>query len=246
MSDDKHELYIQLENSSKIIFWGISPVVQWLRLHAASAEGPGSFPDRGTRSHMPQLKIPNAATKTWCKQIFKNHIFFWKVVEYLEQDILISKEEMSIYTFHQTIFKSRQIVRLPDRSPYHHLKRIPNCLLNWYSQFGCKRKRKCLISEPFSINRFAFMTKLFLEPKCNLVLFNSLFSLLGNCRNPWIPQVWKENHSFPDKGDICKQRDHKEELYHVLPITWCASVKYLLIRLGKCWLGSGVGDEIHT
>ena len=145
MSDDKHELYIQLENSSKILFSGISLVVQRLRLHTVNAKGPGLFPDQWTRSHMPQLKTPHSAPKTRCKQIFKNHIFFWKVVEYLEQDILISKEEMSICTFHQTIFKSKQTVWLPDRSPYHHLKRIPNCLLNWYSQFGCKRKRKCLI-----------------------------------------------------------------------------------------------------
>ena len=29
-----------------------------------SAGGPGSIPGQGTRSHMPQLKIPHAATKT--------------------------------------------------------------------------------------------------------------------------------------------------------------------------------------
>ncbi|TEA33833.1 hypothetical protein DBR06_SOUSAS19410004, partial [Sousa chinensis] len=32
-----------------------------LRLHAPSAGGPGSIPAQGTRSHMPQLKIPHAA-----------------------------------------------------------------------------------------------------------------------------------------------------------------------------------------
>ena len=49
---------------------GTSLVVQWLRLHAPNAGGPGSIPDQGTRSHMPQLrvlmpqlKIPHAATK---------------------------------------------------------------------------------------------------------------------------------------------------------------------------------------
>ncbi|TEA40338.1 hypothetical protein DBR06_SOUSAS40510008, partial [Sousa chinensis] len=47
-----------------------SLVVQWLRLHAPNAGGPGSIPSGGTRSHTPQLrvrmlqlKIPHAATK---------------------------------------------------------------------------------------------------------------------------------------------------------------------------------------
>ncbi|TEA16676.1 hypothetical protein DBR06_SOUSAS20610068, partial [Sousa chinensis] len=47
-----------------------SLVVQWLRLRAPSAGGPGSIPGQGTRSHIPQLrvrmprlKIPHAATK---------------------------------------------------------------------------------------------------------------------------------------------------------------------------------------
>ncbi|TEA37608.1 hypothetical protein DBR06_SOUSAS5310035, partial [Sousa chinensis] len=33
-----------------------SLVVQWLRLHAPNAGGPGSIPGWGPRSHMPQLK----------------------------------------------------------------------------------------------------------------------------------------------------------------------------------------------
>ena len=40
-----------------------SLVVQWLRLHAPNAGDPGLIPGQGTRSHMPQLKIPHAATK---------------------------------------------------------------------------------------------------------------------------------------------------------------------------------------
>ena len=32
-------------------------VVQWLRLCASNTGGPGSIPDQGTRSHLPQLKI---------------------------------------------------------------------------------------------------------------------------------------------------------------------------------------------
>ncbi|TEA30634.1 hypothetical protein DBR06_SOUSAS4110079, partial [Sousa chinensis] len=50
-----------------------SLVVQWLRLCSPNAGGPGSIPGQGTRSHMPQLKIPHAvmkiphaAAKTWC------------------------------------------------------------------------------------------------------------------------------------------------------------------------------------
>ena len=32
-------------------------MVQWVRLHAPSAGGPGSIPGRGTRSCMPQLRV---------------------------------------------------------------------------------------------------------------------------------------------------------------------------------------------
>ena len=52
-------------------FWAIesSPfpgsflVVQWLRLSTPNAGGPGSIPGQRTRSHVPQLKIPNATPK---------------------------------------------------------------------------------------------------------------------------------------------------------------------------------------
>jgi len=47
---------------------GIFLVVQWGRLWACDAGGLGSIPGQGTRSHMPQLKIPHAATKTQCSQ----------------------------------------------------------------------------------------------------------------------------------------------------------------------------------
>ena len=43
---------------------GISLAVQWLRLHASSAWGPGLIPGQGNRSHMLQLKILYAATNT--------------------------------------------------------------------------------------------------------------------------------------------------------------------------------------
>ena len=39
-------------------YTGTSLVVQWLRLHAPNAGGPGSIPGPGTRSHVPQLKDP--------------------------------------------------------------------------------------------------------------------------------------------------------------------------------------------
>ena len=48
---------------------GTSLVVQWLRLCAPYAGGPGSIPGQGTRSHVLQLKIPHSATKTWSSQI---------------------------------------------------------------------------------------------------------------------------------------------------------------------------------
>ena len=36
---------------------GTSLVVQWLRFRAPNAEGPGSIPGQGTRSHMPQPRV---------------------------------------------------------------------------------------------------------------------------------------------------------------------------------------------
>ena len=38
-------------------------MVQWLRLCTLNAGGLGSIPGQGTRSHMPQLKMPQTATK---------------------------------------------------------------------------------------------------------------------------------------------------------------------------------------
>ena len=39
-------------------------MVQWLKLCAPNAGALGCIPDQGTRSHMPQLKIPRATTET--------------------------------------------------------------------------------------------------------------------------------------------------------------------------------------
>ena len=51
---------------------GTSLVVQWLRLHFPNARGPDLIPGQGTRSHMVQIrshilqvKILHATTKTW-------------------------------------------------------------------------------------------------------------------------------------------------------------------------------------
>ena len=41
-----------------------SLMVQWLRLGVPNAGGMGLTPGQGTRSHMPQLRIPQATTKT--------------------------------------------------------------------------------------------------------------------------------------------------------------------------------------
>ena len=46
-----------------------SLVLQWLKLYAPDPGDMGSIPSQGTRSHMPQLKVPCAATKTWRSQI---------------------------------------------------------------------------------------------------------------------------------------------------------------------------------
>ena len=50
---------------------GTSPVVQWPRLQAPNTGGPGSVFGQGTRSHMLQLKVLRAATKTRHCQINK-------------------------------------------------------------------------------------------------------------------------------------------------------------------------------
>ena len=51
-------------------------MVQWIRLQAPNTGGLGLIPGQGARSHMPQLgvcmlqvKMPQAATKTWNSSI---------------------------------------------------------------------------------------------------------------------------------------------------------------------------------
>ena len=71
----------------KVLCLGMSQMVQWLRLSAPNAGGPGSIPGQEARSHrlqlrvrMPELKSPCAATKTLCTQI---HIKKKKKEKYL-------------------------------------------------------------------------------------------------------------------------------------------------------------------
>ena len=49
-------------------------MVLWLGPHAPNARAQSSIPYQGTRSHMQQLNIPHAATKTQCSQI-NTHLF---------------------------------------------------------------------------------------------------------------------------------------------------------------------------
>ena len=65
----KGEIGFSFAGDKNILNSGISLVVQWLRLCAPNAGGPGSIPGQGTRSHVLQLKIPHSATKTWSSQI---------------------------------------------------------------------------------------------------------------------------------------------------------------------------------
>ena len=48
---------------------GTSLVIQWLRLHAPIAGGPGLIPGKETRSHILQLRVLDAATKTQPSQV---------------------------------------------------------------------------------------------------------------------------------------------------------------------------------
>lgn len=41
------------------------------KTHASNTEGPGSICGQGTRPHMPQLKVPHAATETHSGQTNK-------------------------------------------------------------------------------------------------------------------------------------------------------------------------------
>ena len=61
-------------------------MVQCPRHHTPNAGRPGSIPSHGTRSHMPQLKIPRAAAKTQHSQIInKNKYFLKKIKEFRTQ-----------------------------------------------------------------------------------------------------------------------------------------------------------------
>ena len=65
--------------------YNTSLVVQSVRLSTPDAEGLGSIPGQETRSHMPQLKISCAATKTWrffvfvCSVMTDSFVTTWTV-----------------------------------------------------------------------------------------------------------------------------------------------------------------------
>ena len=54
------------------MFLGTSLVVQWPRFCTPNTGVTGLFPDQGTRSHIPQLKILHTATKSWHSQIYRS------------------------------------------------------------------------------------------------------------------------------------------------------------------------------
>ena len=55
---EKNNINSWLKKKKKKKLSGTSLLVQLLRLHSPSAEGPGSYPGQGTRSHILQLKDP--------------------------------------------------------------------------------------------------------------------------------------------------------------------------------------------
>ena len=61
----KGRLYLSLSlDIKKQSRMGTPLVAQWLRLLTSNAGGLGLVPGQGTRSHVPQLKIPHVAIKT--------------------------------------------------------------------------------------------------------------------------------------------------------------------------------------
>ena len=79
---------------------GTSLAIQWLRLCTAHAGGSGFDLWSETRSHVPQLKNPASATKTWSTQIDEHvnkYIFknanIWRGRERATQNCKISLEE---------------------------------------------------------------------------------------------------------------------------------------------------------
>ena len=75
---------------------GTSLVVQGLRPCTPKCRGLGSVPSQGTRSHMLQLKIPHAATKTQPNKIFK----------YLRLDSFITNYQYLILGFQSLVPKN--------------------------------------------------------------------------------------------------------------------------------------------
>ena len=68
----KHQVGIYKDEDlfSSSVGWD-SPGGPVAKILCSQCRGPGSIPGQGTRSHVPQLKILHATTKTWHSQINK-------------------------------------------------------------------------------------------------------------------------------------------------------------------------------
>ena len=71
---------------------GTSLVVQWLRLWASNAGGPGSISGQGIRSHMPQLRVHKLQLKNLMQRsqidILKNKIKYTNELIHKQKETL--------------------------------------------------------------------------------------------------------------------------------------------------------------
>ena len=116
---DRQQLksYLEVEFHKNLCFMDTLKcrVVQYLRCHAPSAEVQGSIPGQGTKFHKPQLKIPHAATETWCSQNFFFNFYFYFILLYNTVFVLpyIDMSPPRVY------ISSQSWTPLPPPTPYH-------------------------------------------------------------------------------------------------------------------------------
>ena len=91
-------------------------MIQWLRICLPNAGGLGSIPGQGTQSHMwwlrahiPWLKVPHMATKTWSSQIEKKkkvsfHFCFSVLCNFPTKEIGQSGFEIASWFFNNFIY----------------------------------------------------------------------------------------------------------------------------------------------
>ena len=58
-------MFVDCVECSKLEMYGGTPLGPMAETPAPNAGGQGSIPAQGTRSHIPQLKISHATTKSW-------------------------------------------------------------------------------------------------------------------------------------------------------------------------------------